>query len=185
MARVRHVVHLVEAVGEEVVLVAEPLRKDAEELGRQVLLGDTIEVVEACERAPAQVHSREDVLLGPFDDLAELLPVVHVLEGHLLHGRPGDDEAVVVLVAEAVEGVVELHQVVLRDVRGRVGRDAHEVAAHLQRRLGDEAQELRLGLDLGGHEVEDDDPKRADLLGGSDLLLEGEDSLGVQDPLGG
>ena len=185
MARVRHVVHLVEAVGEEVVLVAEPLREDAEELARQVLLGDAIEVVEASERAPAQVHRREDVLLGPVDDLAELLPVVHVLKGHLLHGRTGDDEAVIVLVAEAVEGVVELHQMVLRDVRGRVGRDAHEVAAHLQRRLGDEAQELRLGLDLGGHEVEDDDPKRADLLGGSDLLLEGEDSLGVQDPLGG
>jgi len=135
MAGVRHVVHLVKAVGEEVVLVAELLLEDSKELGTQRALGNPVQVPQGAERAPAQVHGGEDVRLAPVHDLAELVPVVHVLKGHVLHGGAGDDEAVVILVLEGLEGVVELHQVVGRDVRGLVAGDAHEVAAHLQRGL--------------------------------------------------
>jgi hypothetical protein len=125
------------------------------------------------------------VLLRPVDDPAELVPVVNVLEVHLLHRRTRDDKTVVVLVGKRVKRVVELHEVVLRDVRGLMRGDAHEVAAHLQRRLGDEAQNLGLGLDLGGHEVENCHPQRADLLALCDLFFESEDALLVQDLLGG
>ena len=103
----------------------------------------------------------------------------------MLDGGAGDDETVVVLVAEGVEGVVELDQVVLGDVRGLVSGDAHEVAAHLQRGLGDESQDLRLGLDLGGHEVEDGHAQGTNLLVARDLLLEREDSLLLENRLGG
>ena len=153
MARMGHVVHLVEAVGEEVVLVTQPLREHAKELRWQLLLADAIEVVQRGERRPAQVHGREDVLLAPVHDAAVLVPVVDLLEGQVLHRRARDDEAVVVAVGEGVEGLVELDQVVGRDVLGLVGGDPHEVAIHLDRRLGDEPQNLSLGLDLGGHEV--------------------------------
>ena len=60
------------------------------------------------------------MLLRPVDDPAELVPVVDVLEVHLLHRSARDDEAVVVLVTERIKCVVELHEVVLRDVRGLV-----------------------------------------------------------------
>ena len=133
VAGVRHVVHLVEAVGQEVVLVAETLLEHAEKLGSEHFLWDAVEVVETGERAPAQIHRREHVRLRPVDDPAELVPVVDVLELHLLDRRAGDDEAVVVVVLERVEGVVELDQVVGAHVRRLMAAHAHEVAAHLQR----------------------------------------------------
>lgn len=185
MAGVRHVVHLVKAVGEEVVLVAETLLEDAEELGAELALGNLVQVPQGPQGAPAQKHGAEDVRLAPVNDLAELVPVVDVLKRHVLHGGAGHNEAVIELVAEGVESVVELNQVVGAHVGGLVAGDAHEVAAHLQRRLGDEAQNLGLGLHLGGHEVQDGHAQRADLLGLGDLLLQGKDALLVQDLLGG
>ena len=35
---------------------------------------------------------------------------------------------------------------------------------HLQRRVGQQAQQLGLGLFLGGHDIEDRDAKRTDIL---------------------
>lgn len=185
MAGVRHVVHLVKAVGEEVVLIAETLLEDAEELGAELALGNLVQVPQGPQGAPAQKHGAEDVRLAPVNDLAELVPVVDVLKRHVLHGGAGHNEAVIELVAEGVESVVELNQVVGAHVGGLVAGDAHEVAAHLQRGLGDEAQDLGLGLHLLGHEVQDGDAQRADLLGLGDLLLQGKDALLVQNLLGG
>ena len=48
-----------------------------------------------------------DVGLGPVHDLAELAPVVHRFKVHDLHGGTGDDEAVVILVLDLVEGGIE------------------------------------------------------------------------------
>ena len=185
VTRVRHVVDLVEAVREEAVLVAQALWEDPEQLAPQLFLGDAVQVPEPGERAPAQVHGGEHVLLAPVDNATELVPVVDLLERHLLHGRAGDDEAVVVVGLELVKRLVELHEVVLGGVFGLVARDAHEVAAHLQRGFRDEAQDLGLGLDLGRHQVQDRHGKRANLLLGRGLLLEREDALLVQDLLGG
>ena len=125
------------------------------------------------------------MILGPVDDLAQLVPVVDLLERHLLDRRAGDDQAVVVVVPEVLERVVELDQVILGDVLRLVGRDAHEVDVHLQRRLGDQAQDLGLGLDLLGHEVEDRHAQGADVLLARGLLVQREDGLLVQRCLGG
>jgi len=180
VARVRHVVHLVKAVGEEVVLVAQALREHAEELLPQRLLGNLVQVPQASERAPAQEHGREHVRLRPINNFAELVPIIHGIELQVLHGRAGDDHAVVELVLELVERLVELDQVVLRDVRGGVAAHAHEVAGHLQGRLGDETQNLRLRLDLLRHEVENHHVQGADLLARCRLFLQREDALSVQ-----
>ena len=135
VARVRHPMHLIKAVREKVILVAQALHEHAKELGGQLSLGNVVQVIEACEGSPAQIHGGEDVFLRPVDDLAELIPVVYLLEGQLFYGRTRDDHAVVVFALEAVEGVVELNKVVLGYVGGLMGRDAHEVAIYLQGRL--------------------------------------------------
>ena len=124
------------------------------------------------------------MLLGPVHDAAELVPIVDALERHLLDGGARDDEAVIVVGLEVVERVVELHEVVRR-VRGLVARDAHEVDAHLDGRLRNEAEDLRLRFDLRGHQVEQSDAQRTDLLLASHVLLEGEDALLLEDALGG
>ena len=130
VATVRHVVNLVEAVREEVVLIAETLREHAKELAAQQTLVNTVKVIEARERAPAKEHRGKHVLLGPIHDAAKLVPIVDALERHLLDGGARDDEAVIIVGLELVERVVELHEMVRR-VRGLVARDAHEIDAHL------------------------------------------------------
>ena len=81
--------------------------KDATRLGRQVVLLNTVVVIQARLRAPANVQRGVHVRGGPVHDLAELTPVVHRFKVHDLHGGTGDDEAVVILVLDLVEGGVE------------------------------------------------------------------------------
>ena len=184
MAGVRHEEALVKAVGEEVVLVGEPGGEHAEKLAGQRHLVHAVVEVQACQGTPADVQRGVDVGVAPLHDLDKLVPVVDVLEVHLLHGGTGNDERVVAAVAKRLEGVVELDEVVVGGVLALVARHAHEVHVHLQRRLGNEAQDLRLRLDLLGHEVEQHDPQRAHMLLGSDVLLKREDALVVKNLLG-
>ncbi len=46
---------------------------------------------------------------------------------------------------------------------------------HLQRGVAEQAQQLGLGGDLGGHQVEDGDAQRADILVAGALLAHDED----------
>ena len=124
------------------------------------------------------------MLIRPVEDFGEFFPVVHILEGHLLHRGTRHDQAIVVVGLQGIERLIELHEMVAR-MRCLMARNAHEVKAHLEGRLRDEAQDLRLGLDLCRHEVQEDDTKRADLLSGCHFLFEGEDVLVVQDLLCG
>ena len=52
---------------------------------------------------------------------------------------------------------------------------------HLQGRIADQAKELGLGCLLGGHQVENSNLQRADILGGRALLRHNKDVLFRQD----
>lgn len=69
----------------------------------------------------------------------------------------------------------------LRLMRGGL----HEVDLDLQRRLRDEAQQLRLRLDLLRHEVENHHFERTHTLALRLRLLEREDAFGVENGAGG
>ena len=122
---------------------------------------------------------------GPIHDLAELGPVVDLLERHLLHRRARDDQAVIVDVADVVERAVERLQVAGAYVRGLVRLGAQQVHLHLQRRVGELAHDLRLGGNLGGHQVQDQDLQRADMLGRCPLPVHDKDVFLVQGIVGG
>ena len=117
---------------------------------------------------------------GPVQDRLELVPIVHLLERQMLHRRAGDHESVVVVVAERVKRLVELDQMVGADVGGLVRGGLHEVDLHLQRGLGDQAEQLGLRLDLLGHEVEDHQLERADTLTFRLGLLQREDAFRIE-----
>ena len=102
----------------------------------------------------------------------------------MLHGSTGHHEAVVVVVAEGVEILVELDQMVGGDMRGLMRGGLHEVDLDLQRRFGDQTQQLRLGFDLLGHEVQNHQSERADALTLRLGLLERKDALRVENVSG-
>ena len=152
----------------------------AARLSRQVVLLNTVVVIQARLRAPANVQRGVHVRGGPVHDLAELGPVVDLLERHLLHRRARDDQAVVVDIADVVERAVERLQVAGAHVRGLVRLGAQQVHLNLQRRVGELAHDLRLGGDLGGHEVEDEHAQRADVLMQRAVLGHDKDVLALE-----
>lgn len=90
---------------------------------------------------------------GPLENLAELRPVINIFELHFFYRSAGDDHAVVVLVADIVQGNVERLEVLARHVRGLMADGLEKVNLDLKGRVGELAQDLRFGLNLGGHEV--------------------------------
>ena len=137
-------------------------------------------MVEPRLRAPTNVQRRVHVRGGPIHDLAELGPVVDLFERHLLHRRARDDQAVVVDVADVVERAVERLQVAGAHVRGLVRFGTQQIHLHLQRRVGELAHDLRLGGDLGGHEVEDEHAQRTNVLVQRAVLGHDKDVLALE-----
>ena len=95
----------------------------------------------------------------------------------MLHGRAGDDHAVVALGLDLVEGGVEFQQVLLRRVFRGVGRGLHQLDLNLQRCVREAAQKLGLRHGLVGHQVENQDFERADVLMQRAVLGHHEDVL--------
>ena len=111
---------VVKAADQRALRLHQIMLKHAARLGRQVALLDTVMMVEPCLCTPANMQRRVHVRGGPIHDLAELGPVVDLLERHLLHRRARDDQAVVVDIADVVERTVERLQVAGTHVRGLV-----------------------------------------------------------------
>jgi hypothetical protein len=138
--------------------------EDAERLLVERVFGHAVEMPGRGHRAPADEEGGVHVRRGPVEDARQLLPVGHVLEGQQLDRRAGDDEAVEPAVGHLLPGLVEGDQVILRRVLGLVRADAHQRQLDLQRRRADQPGELRLGADLVGHQVEQADLQRPDVL---------------------
>ena len=105
-----------------------------------------------------------DVRLAEIHDLAQFRPVVHLLKVHGLHRGTGDDHAVVAVVLHLVKGLVKSLKVGSRHMGGRVAGSLQQGHVHLQRGVGQQPGDLGLGGDLGGHQVQDQDLQRADVL---------------------
>ena len=136
----------------------------AEHLFGQQLLVHAVVVVQARLCAPAHVQGGVDIRLAEVHDLAQLRPVVHLLKIHSLHRRAGDDHAVVAVVLHLVKGLVECIQMGGRHMGGGVAGRLQQGHVHLQRRVGQQPGNLGLGGDLGGHQVQDEQLQRADVL---------------------
>ena len=137
-------------------------------LGQRVLL-DAAMVVEPGLRAPADMQGRMDVRGRPIHDARELVPVIDLLELKLLDRGPGDDQAVVVVELDLAEGAVERLEMGGGDVLRLMAAGTQQLDLNLERRVGELAHDLRLGGELGGHEVQHEHPE------GTDVLVEGSE----------
>lgn len=164
VARMRRREVVVEAAEQAAVGVQDLVAEDARTLFRQFVLGHTVKVVQGGLGGPADVERGEDMPVGVGHDVQQFLPVVHLFEGQMLHGSPGDDHAVEAAVADLAEGLVETLQMLQGRILGLMLRRAQQGDVDLQGRVAQQAQQLCLGGDLGGHEVDDHDVQRTDVL---------------------
>ena len=185
MAGVGHHEHVVAAPEEHVAAPLHHVGEHAEELPLQGILGHAVVVVEARLGPPADVEGGVDMALAPLHDPAQLRPVFHLLKGQVLHRRAGDDHAVVVVLLHVREVAVKGQHVLLGGVLGHVALGADELQLHLEGRVGQQAAELGLRGDLGGHQVQQQDPQGPDVLGGGPGLRHDEDVFLLQGPGGG
>ena len=65
--------------------------KNTKEFFPQGLLLDAVVPPKSRLGAPADVQSAVDMGFAPVQDVGQLLPVVHLLEGQLLHRSPCDN----------------------------------------------------------------------------------------------
>ena len=155
---------VVEAAQQVGVRPGDPVPEHAEHLALENVLGHAVEVVQRRLGAPADVEAAEHVLLGPLDDAGQFVPVVHLLEGHGLDRRAGDDQPVELLALDLVPGVIEVDQVAFRGVPRSVGTGLQQGHLDLQRGRAGETGDLGLGADLVGHQVQERDFERPDVL---------------------
>ena len=172
--------HLIEAAHQRVGGAGHAMLKHAEHFFWQMHLGNAKMVVQPGQRTPAQVDGGVDVLLGIVHDGAQLVPVVHILVVQVLDGRTGDDHAVEALVSYLVEALVEGLHVLRRGVGGVVGGGFQKGDLHLQRAVGQQPGQLGLGDDLGGHQVQNQDAQRADVLALGTLAVHDKDVLAAK-----
>ena len=162
-----------------------PVVEHAEELFRQRTLLHAVVEVEPRLCAPADVEGGVDMTAGPLHDLTQLVPILHLGEVQVFHRRAGDDHAVVFPPPDLIEGGVKGLQVVLVDVLGTITGSPEQLYLDLEGRVGQLAQDLCLGDDLGGHQVEDEHLQGPDILVQSPVFGHDEDILPFQGGAGG
>ena len=113
----------------------------------------------------------------PVENVAQLVPIVHVFEVEVLDGCSCDDEAVELLVAHLLEVTIEGPHVFDRRVFAGVRLDLHEVNLELQRCVREESDEVRLRRDFEGHEVEYGDAEGSYVLRVRTFVAQHEDVL--------
>lgn len=89
---------------------------DAEDLVSQQLLFQSVVVVQAGLRAPADIQRAGHMRLRIVEDLLEFLPIVDLGEGQGLHRSARDDQAVKIAVLDLRKALVEAVEMRLRDV---------------------------------------------------------------------
>ena len=164
MARVRCTENIVKAAHERFVREKHVMLENAAHLVWKLVLRNAVVVIKAGLRTPADVQGRVDVRLGPFHDFNQFVPVFDLLERHQLNRCACDDKAVVTLVADVVERLVERQQMILGRVFRVVGLGLNKIDLDLNGRVGQTAENLRFGHDFQRHQIEDGDAERTDAL---------------------
>ena len=119
------------------------------------------------------------MLAAPLHDLRDLIPIRNAFERELLNRRAGNNKSVVFFMPYLGKGSVKLRKIVARRVRRDVGLRVDKVHLYLQRRIAEEAQELRLRHILDRHEIQYENPQRTDVLAVRTRRIHDEDILAL------
>ena len=104
---------------------------------------------------------------------------------NLIYGGAGEDHAIEEFIPDIVQMTVELFHVARRYVSGFVARRGQQRELDLQRGIAEQPGILDFRFMLLGHEVEQDDLERADVLAQGTLLPDELDALFLEFFAGG
>ena len=119
--------------------------------------------------------------LRPFHDTAEFLPITHFLIGQVFDRCPRDDEAVKVAMFHLIKKDIEIRDMTLTCVRRLVGTGHQKGAVHLERRVGERAEQLELRVFLERHQIQNQDLQRSYVLRHCAFLIHHKDVFLFQD----
>ena len=120
------------------------------------------------------------MVFAPFHDFRQFLPVIHLLEGHVLHRRSGNDHTVEFPVFQFVKGLVESQQMLLWGVFRLMSGEHHQFQMHLKGRVAQHTAQLCFGDDFRRHQIQQNNFQGADMLGFRPGLLHDKDILFLQ-----
>ena len=172
--------HIVKAPEQDGSLVGDPVVKHPGQLFRQEHFPDAVMVIQRRLGRPADVEGAVHMGFAPLHDLAQLVPVFHLLERQQFHRGAGDDHAVKIPVPDLVKGLVEGQHMFLRGVFRSAPGDFQQFHLDLQGRVAQQPCQLGLRGDLGGHQIQNQQMQGADVLGDGPLLAHDENIFRLQ-----
>ena len=126
---------------------------DAELFLRQKIFFQSVVIVHSRLCPPAQMQGGRHMALRPLKDLADLLPVIHVLVFHLLHRCPGDDQPVKIASLNIRKTLVEFIQMTHRRILGLMAGHRNKCHIDLKRRVRQGTQKLQFRLFFQRHQI--------------------------------
>ncbi|MPM98967.1 hypothetical protein SDC9_146157 [bioreactor metagenome] len=112
-----------------------------------------VKMIQPRLRRPADIQRRENIVIRPVHEAYQLVPILHIGKVKVFHGRAGDHQPVEMLFLHLVKGTVKRIQIVLRGILALIAAGAQQRHLHLQRRVGEQPQELHLRGLFGRHKV--------------------------------
>jgi hypothetical protein len=148
--------------------------KHTEHFLGQIVLWNPVTMKESCLRSPANMQGGLDIRFSPIQDVSQLIPVINFLEWHLFDRRACDDKTIELVAADRVERDVMIEQMLGICVFGVIRCRVNERDFNLQCRIAEQAKQLGLGCDFRGHEIQNRNTQRADILMGGAFLTHNE-----------
>ena len=141
---------------------------------------NTVMIVQHCLGGPAEGQYGEHVALGPLYVIHQFLPVFHLFKLEAFHRRPRDDKTVIIPVFDVRKLQIRFVQIGIVRMGCFPGHGTGKVHFDLQWTVSQQPQQLQLRGFLQGHQVQDQDLQRADILGHGPLLRNGDNSFFLQ-----
>ena len=127
--------------------------------------------------SPANMQSRKDMSLGPFNHLLEFLPIVHRLKRQMLYWRSCDNQAIKETMFDLIKSLVKgLHMFHLGGL-WRMRSHIKKLNGQLQGRIGQMTQNLSFRHHFLGHEIEYQDIQGANILMICPVIIHDKDIL--------
>ena len=185
VAAVRHVELIVESPEDGGKRLAGHVAVHAEQLLAQQVFGNAVIMVKPGLRRPTDIEGGHDMRPRPVQDAAQFVPIAHFLERVLFHGCAGDNHPVELLIIHVGKVAVKRLHVFHRRVLRRMALYLHERDFQLQRSIGEQAHQIGLRGNLQRHQVQDDNPQRADVLPRGARSIDDKDVFLLQQVDGG
>ena len=101
---------IIETTDQRDLPVQKTMSVNAGKLCLSLMFLNSIMIIESRLHAPADMKRRGHMRLAPLHDLRQLVPVVDLLELHILHRRAGNNHTIKALAADLVKRHIKLIQ---------------------------------------------------------------------------